>query len=115
MYDSFFRERLTDLRLRKGVSEYQMSFDLGHSRSFVHNLSSGKSLPKMKEFFAICEYFGITPSEFFDDGTRLPELVHKAVKGLELLNDSDVLMILGFIDRIKNRKAICDVASKGDD
>ena len=35
-YD-FIRHRVTELRLKKGVSEYQMSLDLGHSRSYVQN------------------------------------------------------------------------------
>lgn len=45
MDESFVRERITQLRLRKGVSEYRMSYDLGHSRGYVHNISSGKALP----------------------------------------------------------------------
>ncbi len=100
MYEKFVRDRITQLRLKKGVSEYQMSYDLGHSRSYVYNISSGKSLPPLKEFFAICEYFGITPREFFDDEMRQPELIQKAVDGLKSLDDSDVLMILSHINRL---------------
>ena len=47
MYESFVRDRITQLRLQKGVSEYQMSYDLGHSRGYIYNLSSGKSLPPL--------------------------------------------------------------------
>lgn len=50
MDTQFVRDRITQLRLKKGVSEYQMSYDLGHSRSYVYNISSGKSLPPMAEF-----------------------------------------------------------------
>ena len=53
MTEEFIRNRITELRLRKGVSEYQMSYDLGHSRGYVYNISSGKALPPMKEFLAI--------------------------------------------------------------
>ena len=56
MKEEFVRERITGLRLRKGVSEYQMSYDLGHSRGYVYNISSGKALPPVKELFAICDY-----------------------------------------------------------
>ena len=38
---NFIRNRITQLRLQKGVSEYQMGYDLGHSRSYVYNISSG--------------------------------------------------------------------------
>lgn len=55
MDTQFVRDRITQLRLKKGVSEYQMSYDLGHSRSYVYNISSGKSLPPMAEFLQICK------------------------------------------------------------
>ena len=44
MNEDFVRERITALRLKKGVSEYQMSYDLGHSRGYIYNISSGKAL-----------------------------------------------------------------------
>lgn len=100
MYEEFVRNRITQLRLQKCVSEYQMSYDLGHSRGYIYNISSGKSLPPLTEFFAICEYFGITPSEFFDDKVSNPELVQKAVEGLKQLDDSDQLLILNHINRL---------------
>ncbi len=101
MYDKFVSDRITQLRLQKGVSEYKMSYELGHSRGYIYNISSGKSLPPLKEFFAICEYFGITPAEFFDDRLDNPELIQKAVKGMKTLDDSDILIILSLINRLQ--------------
>ena len=46
----YVRNRITQLRIQKGVSEYQMSYDLGHSRGYVYNISSGKALPPLKEW-----------------------------------------------------------------
>ena len=100
MYEDFVRERITQLRLKKGVSEYQMSYDLGHSRSYVYNISSGKALPPLREFFAICDYFEITPHQFFDDSTQNPELIQRAVEGMKELNENDMLMLLGIINRM---------------
>ena len=100
MYENFVRERITQLRIKKGVSEYKMSYDLGHSRSYINNISSGKALPPMKEFFAICEYLGVTPQEFFDTGTENPELIQKAVSGMKKLDESDILILLGLINRM---------------
>lgn len=101
MNEQFIRERITQLRLQKGVSEYQMSYDLGHSRGYIYNISSGKALPPMKEFLAICDYFEITPQQFFDDSTRNPELIQKALSGLKELSEDDLLMLLGFINRLR--------------
>ena len=104
MNEQFVRDRITQLRLRKGVSEYKMSYDLGHSRGYVHNISSGKATPPMKEFFAICEYFGLTPQQFFDEGAQNPELIQKAINGMKQLNEKDMLMLLGFINRMLEKK-----------
>ena len=38
--EQFVRNRITQLRLQKDVSEYQMSYDLGHSRSYINNITS---------------------------------------------------------------------------
>ena len=40
MTEEFIRDRITQLRLKKNVSEYQMSYDLGHSRGrgYVYNI-----------------------------------------------------------------------------
>lgn len=101
MDESFVRERITQLRIRKGVSEYQMSYDLGHSRSYVYNISSGKCLPPMGEFFAICSYFEITPAEFFNEDLRYPELVQKSLDCLQTLSDDDLLLILSLLNRLQ--------------
>lgn len=103
MYEKFVRDRITDLRLKKGVSEYQMSYDLGHSRGYIYNISSGKALPPLKEFFAICDYFGITPCEFFDTGLKNPELIRQATEGLKLLDEDDVVMIVKYINRLTRK------------
>lgn len=100
MQEEFVRERITQLRLKKGISEYQMSYDLGHSRGYVYNISSGKALPPLKEFFAICDYFEITPQQFFDDSMQNPELIQKAVEGMKQLEEADMVMLLSLINRM---------------
>ena len=100
MDEKFIRNRITELRLKKGVSEYQMSYDLGHSRSYIYNISSGKSLPPMSEFLEICRYFGITPSQFFDDSIEEPALLQSAVTELRKLDYDDLMLIIGFIRRL---------------
>jgi len=102
MREEFIRDRITQLRLAKGVSEYQMSYDLGHSRGYIYNISSGKSLPPLKEFLAICDYFEITPQDFFDESSPHPELIQKAVYGMKQLNENDLLLLLNIIDRLQN-------------
>lgn len=99
---SFVRDRITQLRIEKGVSEYQMSYDLGHSRSYVYNISSGRSLPPMVEFLQICDYFGITPAQFFDTSSENSALIEMTIAELKKLNDDDIMLILGNIRRLVN-------------
>ena len=37
----FIANRITELRLKKNVSEYQMSLDLGRNKSYIQSLSLG--------------------------------------------------------------------------
>ena len=100
-YAEFIRNRITELRLQKNVSEYQMSLDLGHSKSYIQGISSGKALPSMSEFITICEYLGITPRDFFDDGTSNPVLLQKLLDKSKSLRDSDIELLLNIIERFK--------------
>ena len=95
-----YATELPNCAILKGVSEYQMSYDLGHSKSDINNIISGKSLPSLAEFLAICDYFGIRPTEFFDQDNRNPELIPKAIDGLKNLEDADAMLILSYIDRL---------------
>lgn len=96
----FIRNRITELRLKKGVSEYQLGYDLGHSRSYMYNISSGKSLPPLPEFLEICDYLEITPSQFFDSSIENPALLQTAIDELKKLNDDDLMLIIGNIRRL---------------
>ncbi len=51
---------------------------LGHSKGYIHNISSGKTLSSMLEFLNICDYFGISPTEFSDMDVEMPELCHES-------------------------------------
>lgn len=100
MFETFVRDRITQLRLKKGVSEYQMSYDLGHSRGYINNISSGKALPSMSEFFAICEYFSISPEEFFNERLQDPVMYKQILSSLEQLNTEDLLLVFKLIQRL---------------
>lgn len=100
MNAEFVRERITQLRLQKGVSEYQMSYDLGHSRGYINNISSGKSLPSMTEFFAICAYFNISPVDFFNSSVANPVLLNNTVENISKLDTEDLHLIHQIVSRM---------------
>lgn len=96
MDSAFVRERITALRMQKGVSEYQMSYDLGHSRGYINNISSGKSLPSLAELFAICDYLNITPQEFFNADATAPQKSKELLREIERLTpeQTDHIMLV---------------------
>lgn len=72
MDQATFGRRLSQLRLNKGVSARDMSLSIGQSPSYINNIETGVSFPSMTVFFYICEYLGVTPSEFFDTDSQNP-------------------------------------------
>lgn len=75
-----FSMRLSRLRINKGVSAREMSLSIGQSEGYISNIESGVNFPSMSVFFFICEYLGVTPSEFFDTDSKNP------IREQELLN-----------------------------
>ena len=103
MDEKFIAERITELRLKKDISEYQMSLDLGKNKSYIQNISSGRSLPSMSQFYEICRYFEITPQEFFDERLHDLPLYQKANELLKQLDEDDMLAILSILKRLNEK------------
>lgn len=104
MDDKFVRERISLLRTNLGISEYKMSLDLGHSKSYIQSISSGKSLPSLSEFLYICEYLGVTPREFFNTESTEPQLVHQLTEQLHLLSKDDLALLVQIAERLGAKK-----------
>lgn len=99
MDEKFIRDRITHLRLQKNISEYKMSLDLGHSKSYIQSITSGRAMPSMTEFLYICDYLGVTPKDFFDPQLQNPALLDQATDGIKDLSASDLNLLLSIIDR----------------
>ena len=103
-YTSFVRNRIVELRMQKDVSEYEMSMQLGHNKNYVQLICNGKSLPSMAAFFDICDYFNITPMQFFDEAEQYPELVRTAFEEMKDFDEDDLLFLITVFRRLKQDK-----------
>ena len=103
MDDRFVRNRISELRTKKGVSEYKMSLDLGHSKSYIQSISSGKALPSFSEFLFICDYLGVTPKEFFDADIKEPQLVCKLTELAKNLTADDLAALITMAERLADK------------
>lgn len=100
MNEKFIADRITELRLKKNVSEYQMSLDLGRNKTYIQSITSGRNLPKMSQFFDICEYLGVTPLEFFSEDLHHVPLYQKANDLLKQLDEDDLLAVISILNRL---------------
>ena len=97
-YEAFVRNRITELREQKGVSEHRMSLELGKSGSYIRSITNGISL---RELFNIMEYFDLTPTLFFapmDDPDSLRGIIGKKLLALP---DEDLEKVAVFLDWIR--------------
>ena len=106
MYEEFleyFSERVIKLRMAKNVSARKMSLDIGQSKGYIAQLENKKNLPSMEVFMYICEYLGIAPKDFFDDGVAYPERITSILTDLNKLNDEQLDNIAGIIKAIASK------------
>lgn len=82
-----FCNRLRSLRNKQGISAREMSLSLGQNVNYINLIENGKRLPSMEGFFFICEYFGLTPVDFFGGEKNEPETLDEAAQQA----DQDIL------------------------
>lgn len=99
-YIDFFYKRLTGLRLEKGVSSRDMSLSLGQSESYINKIENRRTLPSFTGFIYICEYFNITPQEFFDADNISPFKTNELFEEIQKLTDKQVEHIIQIIKDI---------------
>lgn len=92
-YEDFVRTRITELRMKKNVSEHKMSLDLDKSGSYIRAITSGMALPSVRELFKIIEYFDMTPAEFFKPLDSEENSCIKLCKRLQQLDEADLKKI----------------------
>ena len=99
-YERVLRERITELRLKKDVSEHKMSLELGKSGSYIRAITSGAALPSARELFNIMDYLGVTPAEFFAPMTGNDTVYTRLCERLRDMDDATLEKVDTFINWI---------------
>jgi transcriptional regulator with XRE-family HTH domain len=86
-YEQFFMNRVAELRKQKGVSARDMSLSVGQNVNYVNHIERGKMFPSMTGFFALCDYLGVTPQDFFDADTERPAKLNALTENLKKLDE----------------------------
>ena len=95
-----FAVRLARLREKKGVSARDMSLSIGQNPGYINSIENGKVRPSLDGFFFICEYLGVTPSEFFDTEIPNPSKLDSITEDLKKLDDKQLETISNLVKEL---------------
>ena len=95
------KKRITELRIKKGVSARDMSLSIGMGEAYISNLENGKAMPSIEVLFYICEYFQITPAEFFDEDIKEPTKAYEVYQLIKKLNNDQLDVIKSMVEQMK--------------
>lgn len=99
-YQHFLRDRISELLKHRNMSEYELSYALGKNSGYINKITRGKSNPSMMEFFNICEFFEIKPTDFFNPQITNPTLIENTIQKVKKLKNEDLELINLNIDRL---------------
>lgn len=85
MREEYVLKKVTQLREERNWSLYRLAKEAGISYSTLSNTFHRNNVPSVSTLMRICEGFGITLSEFFDEGGIMPKQL--TVSDQQLLSD----------------------------
>lgn len=101
MNQNFIGEQISKLLVLNKKSEYNLSTAIEKSKSYINKITSGKSLPSMKAFLDICDYFNISPAEFFNEYQEPdPPLVRELTAEVRDFPEGDLRFMLNMAEKI---------------
>ena len=103
MYDEIFADKLSKLRIHRGVSARNMSLSLGQSADYINKIENKKLFPSMQVFFNMCEYLEITPSDFFNMDLKNPKLTNDLIENIGKLDDESKKIILDLTKKLNTK------------
>ncbi|MDD4164614.1 MAG: helix-turn-helix transcriptional regulator [Eubacteriales bacterium] len=96
-----FSLRLARLRELKGVSARDMSLSIGQNPGYINNIETGKSKPSLEGILYICEYLGVTPSEFFDIDAISPSKANELLQTAKHLDNEQLEHLIAIAKGLK--------------
>ena len=100
MYEKFVAERIMQLRIRKGTSARDMSLSLGQNESYINRIENRRSLPSLPALFWICDYFKITPKQFFDEGDKYPAYLEELIGDMKKLDAASLELVAELVKKL---------------
>ena len=80
-----------------------MSIDIGQNQNYINHIESGQGMPSLAGIIYICEYLGVTLSEFFDFETDNPAKLKSIIELLKKLDDQQLDMVENLVKSLANK------------
>ena len=100
----FIPDRIAKLRQAKGVSARDMSLTMGQNANYINHIENRKMEPSYTGLGHICDYFGITAREFFDEGNPYPAKVKDFIEDIKQLDENELTYLAGFVKEIVSKR-----------
>ncbi len=98
-------KRINELRNKRNWSIYKLAEESGITQSTLANMFSRKTLPSLSTLKQLCEAFGITLSQFFeDDSKEFNDEEQLIISNYRKLSESEKDIINKLIDSILSKK-----------
>ena len=97
----FIAKRIITLRYSRNVSARELSLTIGQNKNYINIIESLATRPSIEGLVYICDYFGITLSEFFDDNKQNPLKINELVETVSKLDDGKMDLLIGVAKNFK--------------
>lgn len=105
MYEEFVANRIKQLRKQKNISAREMSLAIGQNVNYINRIERNYNLPSLQGLFYICEYFDISPQEFFNNDINTnPIALQEAMRELAALDNDDLSLVISIAKALQGKK-----------
>lgn len=84
-----FVYRIMQLQKQNNLNDHELSRLLGYKANNMNKIINFVSLPRMEKFFELCDFFNISPEEFFRYNDEDPKWTDQTFKRLQNLNEEE--------------------------
>ena len=78
-----------------------MSQQIGQNKNYINEIENKRALPSMSTFFYMCEFLGVTPAEFFDEGNADPSRLRDLIADLKTLDPEALASVAALVKQLK--------------
>lgn len=99
----FIARHIQTLRETKGSSARDMSISLGQNIAYINKIENKQARPSIEGLIFICDYFGISLSEFFDKGIEFPMQTKILLEEAKKLDAHSLDLLIALAQKINHK------------